>query len=410
MKKNFTGTKSGAFEGFTRRDFFKFAVVGAFGSALAVPVSGQRAMDKNTGEMLVYIGTYTSGKSRSEGIYIYKLNLETGALKPFKTVRQVVEPSFLTIDKERKYLFAVNETLEYEGKKSGAVSAFAIDGKTGDLRFLNKQPSLGGAPCHLSVSENGRFVLVANYMGGNVSIFPVEADGRLGAAVDLIQHSGSSVNKERQEAAHAHSVILDKDNRFAYVSDLGIDKIMIYRFDAEKGKLETNAPQAFYQTKAGAGPRHFTFHPNGKFAFLINELDSTVSSLACGENGALKEIQTLSTLPANFSGRSFCADVHVSPDGRFLYGSNRGHDSIAVYRIDSETGKLELIQHTPTGGKTPRNFAIDPTGKFLLAANQNSDSVVTFRIDEQTGKLQPTGHKASVPTPVCLKLIPSFSS
>lgn len=396
---------------FNRREFL--TAIGGAGAAFSLAgwAASQTTKNEKTKEMLVYIGTYTSGKSRGKGIYVYKFNTENGALSPYKIVANVVDPSFLAIDKNRKYLYAVNETVEYEGKKSGAVSAFAIDRKNGDLRFLNKQPSLGGAPCHITVSDNGKFVLVANYLGGNVSVFPIENGGNLGAPIGLQQHRGSGVNRQRQESAHAHSIILDNNNRFAFASDLGIDKIMIYSFDDGDGKLEPNAAQAFYQTKAGAGPRHFKFHPDGKFAFVVNELDATVTSLEYDDKrGTLKEIQTVSTLPADFSGASSCADVHVSPDGKFLYGSNRGHDSIAAYKIDEKTGRLEFIEHTPTQGRTPRNFAIDPAGKFLLAANQNSDSIVTFRIDEETGKLQPTGNKAIVPSPVCLKLIPDFSA
>jgi len=395
---------------FTRRDFLKTAALGTLGLTLAESVYGQQSDNKNSKEMLVYIGTYTSGKSKSEGIYIYKLNLASGALESYKTVKNVVEPSFLAIDKSKKYLYAVNETVEYEGKQSGAVSAFAINQKTGDLEFLNKQPSLGGAPCHVSVSDNGKFVLVANYVGGNVAVFPVGKDGKLGASIDLEQHSGSGANKERQEAAHAHSIMLDENNRFVFANDLGIDKVMIYEFDKQSGKLKPNSAQPFYQTKAGAGPRHFKFHPNEKFAFVINELDMTISSLAYNaKQGMLKEIQIVPTLPADFSGANTCADIHVAPNGKFLYGSNRGHDSIVSYRIDEKTGKLEYVEHTSTGGKTPRNFAIDPDGQFLLAANQNSDSIVVFRIDEKSGKLEPTGKTAQVPSPVCLKLISTFS-
>ncbi len=395
---------------FTRRDFLKTAALGTLGLTLAESVYGQQSDNKNSKEMLVYIGTYTSGKSKSEGIYIYKLNLASGALESYKTVKNVVEPSFLAIDKSKKYLYAVNETVEYEGKQSGAVSAFAINQKTGDLEFLNKQPSLGGAPCHVSVSDNGKFVLVANYVGGNVAVFPVGKDGKLGASIDLEQHSGSGANKERQEAAHAHSIMPDENNRFVFANDLGIDKVMIYEFDKQSGKLKPNSAQPFYQTKAGAGPRHFKFHPNEKFAFVINELDMTISSLAYNaKQGMLKEIQIVPTLPADFSGANTCADIHVAPNGKFLYGSNRGHDSIVSYRIDEKTGKLEYVEHTSTGGKTPRNFAIDPDGQFLLAANQNSDSIVVFRIDEKSGKLEPTGNTAQVPSPVCLKLISTFS-
>lgn len=391
----------------TRREFL--AACGVAGLTMSL---GGLANSQNAGrarELLVYIGTYTSGESKSEGIYICKLNPDSGALSLYRTVRGVEEPSFLAIDKGRKSLYAVNETVEYQGQKSGAVSAFAIDRKTGDLRFLNKQPSLGGAPCHVSVSDSGKFVLVANYLGGNAAVFPVEKDGRLGAAIDIEQHSVSGPNKERQKPPHAHSIVLDGKNRFAFVNDLGLDKVMIYRFDAKSGKLEPNAAQPFYETRPGAGPRHFKFHPNGKLAFVINELDMTVSSLAYDpKQGSLKEVHTLSTLPAGFSGANSCADIHVSPDGAFLYGSNRGHDSIVSYRIDDRTGKLEPIEHVPTRGKTPRNFAVDPTGKFLLVANQKSDSVVVFRIDGRSGELRPTGNKISVPSPVCLKLVPMW--
>lgn len=360
--------------------------------------------------MLVYIGTYTSGKGRSEGIYICRLDLETGELKPYKTVKNVVEPSYLTIDKDRKYLYAVNETVEFEGRQSGAVSAFAINQRTGDLEFLNQQPSLGGAPCHLSTSGNGKFVLAANYLGGSVAVFPVEANGRLGAFVDLKQHSGSGANKKRQEAAHAHSINLDDKNRFAAACDLGVDKIFVYEFDARRGKLTPNASQPFFQTRAGAGPRHLTFHQNEKTAFVINELNSTVTALAFNAtNGTLAEIQTISTLPADFKNANTCADIHIAPNGKFLYASNRGHHSLVSYRIDEKSGTLEYLEHTPTQGRTPRSFAIDPTGKFLLAANQNSSSITVFRLDEQTGKLSATGKPTPVPSPVCLKLIPFFT-
>jgi 6-phosphogluconolactonase len=362
--------------------------------------------------MLVYVGTYTNA-GKSEGIYIFGFDPETGRLSARRTVKNVVEPSFLTIDQNRKYLYAVNELVEYDGKQNnGAVSAFAIDQKNGDLRFLNKQPSLGGAPCFITTSKNGKFVLVANYVGGNVSVYPIEKDGRLGVSVDLAQHAAATgPNKDRQEAPHAHSITLDRGNRYAFAADLGIDRLMIYEFGARTGKLKPNPSQPFFQSKPGAGPRHFSFHPNGKLAFLINELDLSVTALAYNEkNGTLKEIQTVPTLPAGASAAgATCADVHVSPDGKYLYGSNRGHNSLVSYRIDEQTGRLEYVEHVSAGIKKPRNFAIDPTGKFLLAANQDSDSIVVFRRDEKTGKLKPTGVKAEVPTPVCLKFIPSFN-
>lgn len=359
-------------------------------------------------EFLLYVGTYTTD-TRSKGIYIYRFSTKDGSLRLHKTVGNVVDPSFLAIDDRNRYLYAVNETLEYEGKKSGAVSSFAIDQKTGGLTFLNKQPSMGGAPCHISITKDRRFALVANYVGGNLSVFPIEPSGKLKPASDLEQHTGTGPNKERQESAHAHSINLDRNNRFAAACDLGTDKVFIYKFDEQKGKLTANPSQPFFQTKPGAGPRHLAFHPNGNLAFVINELDSTVTSLAYDPaRGTLKDVQTLSTLPPDWSGENSCAEIVVSPDGNFLYGSNRGYDTIVCYRIDQRSGKLNVIEQTSTGGKVPRNFTIDPTGRYLLAANQKSDNIVTFAIDRSSGKLRATGNNADVPAPVCLRLIPAF--
>ncbi len=395
---------------FTRRDFVKISGIGLTGMLSArvtnaeTSVNNESKMMGKSKEMLVYVGTYTS-PGKSKGIYIYRLNAETGALSPYKIVENVVEPSFLAIDKKRRYLYAVNETETYEGAKSGAVSAFAIK-DDGDLQFLNKIPSLGGAPCYITVSDNEKFVLLANYVGGSAAVFPIEKDGRIGASTSIVQHSGTGANKKRQESAHAHSINLDHKNRFAYVCDLGTDKVMIYEFDEKHGKLTPNPAQAFFQTKAGAGPRHFIFHPNHKFAFVINELDSTIISLAYeSKDGTLKEIQTLSALPNDYSGVSYCADVHVSPNGKFLYGSNRGHDSLVTYKIDEQNGSLELVGFTPTGGKYPRNFGIEPNGNFLLAANQNSDSITTFKLNQTTGMPEIIAQKTPIPNPVCLKFI-----
>jgi 6-phosphogluconolactonase len=356
---------------------------------------------------MLYVGTYTTGKS--EGIYLYRMNASTGELRHTGTVAGVVNPSFLAIAPQRRHLFAVNEVTEFNGKRSGAVTAFSIDQATGGLALLNQQPSLGEAPCYIEVDRTGKFVLVANYGGGNISVLPVRRDGRLGESTAFVQHQGSGPNAERQEGPHAHCIILDRLNRYAFAVDLGVDKIMIYCFDPIKGKLAANSPPAI-SVKAGAGPRHLIFHPSGRYAYVINELDSTLTAFAYdGRRGALSAIETTSTLPASFSGVNSCADVHVSPSGKFLYGSNRGHDSIVIFSIDPGTGKLRYVDHQPTGGKTPRNFAVDPTGAYLLAANQNSDSITVFRIDQRRGSLMPTGHKADVPSPVNLKLIPSFA-
>jgi 6-phosphogluconolactonase len=332
------------------------------------------------------------------------MNMSTGELTHFNTVKGVVDPSFLAIDRHRRRLYAVNEVEQFAGKPSGALSAFSIDQQSGNLSLLNQQPTLGGAPCHLIVDKTGRFVLVANYTGGNISIFPIKPNGRLGVATDMVQHHGSSVNKERQEGPHAHCIELDNSNRYAFAVDLGLDKVMIYKFDAKNGKL---APNTDVQLKPGDGPRHLTFHPNGRYAYVINELTNTVTAFTYSKaTGTLKETQTVSTLPKDFSGANTTAELSVSPSGRFLYGSNRGHDSIVGFAIDQSTGQLTFIEHVPTQGKTPRHFTIDPTGTFLLVANKDSDTIVSLRINPATGRLDSTGHMAQVPTPVCLVLVP----
>jgi 6-phosphogluconolactonase len=352
----------------------------------------------------VYVGTYTH--STSEGIYRLMLDPASGALTPAGVTANVIHPSFLAFTPDYRFLFAANETTEHHGEPTGAVSAFAVDPHSGDLTFLNQQPSHGEAPCHLDVDDTGRYLLAANYGTGSISAFPIGADGQLGAASDIVQHEGGSINPNRQQGPHAHSITVDPHNRFAFVADLGMDKVMIYRLDLEAGELIPNDPPSVSVT-AGHGPRHFDFHPNGRYAYLINEIGSTMTAFAYdGERGSLQELETVSTLPTGFSGNNSTADVHVHPNGRFLYGSNRGHNSIVIYAIDEATGKLSLVGHESTQGETPRNFAIDPTGTLLLAANQRTDNIITFRIDQSTGKLTSTGHSASVPMPVCLKMIP----
>ncbi len=374
------------------------------GIALSLPVAAQNSSKQKSKDLLLYVGTYTRGKS--EGIYVYRMSLASGELKHAATVKGISNPSFLAIDPARKFLYAVNESSQFAGRKGGGLTAFAIDQKTGDLRKLNEQPS-PGVPCHVSIHPSGKFVLAANYGGGNVVIYPVNADGGLGEASDVAQHTGKGADPKRQDGPHAHCIMLDAAGRYAFAPDLGIDRVMVYKVDAKNGKF---IPNGFAATKPGAGPRHFDFHPTGKFAYVINELDSTMVAFAYDKaKGELKESQTVSTLPADFKGTSYCADVHVHPSGKFVYGSNRGHDSIVAFAIDQATGKLTLIGHESTGGKWPRNFGIDPTGAFLLAANQNTDNVVAFRIDQTTGKLTATGQATEIPTPVCLKFIPAFS-
>jgi len=353
--------------------------------------------------VLVYIGTYTRGQS--EGIYVCRMDPSSGALGFASKAAEVDNPSFLALHPHKPYLYAVTEVGESAGRPSGVVTAFAADAKTGELTFLNEQPSHGPGPCYLSVDKTGTFVLVANYGGGSLAVLPIQDDGQLGSATDFVQHRGSSVDPRRQRTPHAHCIILDPSNRYAFAVDLGLDKIMIYELDLNHGKLTPNR-EPWVQVKAGAGPRHLTFHPNGTYAYVLNELDSTLTAFTYDDTrGTLREAQTISTLPEGFKGTNHCADLHVSPSGRFVYGSNRGHDSIVVFAVDEDTGELTYVDHEPTQGREPRSFVIDPHGTFLLAANQHSDTIVTFRVDQQTGRLISTGRVAEVPTPVCLKML-----
>lgn len=347
-----------------------------------------------------YIGTYTNGGS--QGIYRSTLDLETGQCSKPILAAKTENPSFLAIHSEGKHLYAVNEIGKYKGKLSGSVSAFAIE-QNGDLRFLNAQPSLGAAPCHLVLDGTGKHVLVANYSGGNVASLPLKK-GKLGEASSMVQHTGASVNKSRQEQPHAHSINVSPDNKRAFVADLGLDKVLIYDFDANTGQLGKQAVTAGLLAP-GAGPRHVAIH--GDHLYVINEIHSTLTLLRYAQDeGTLTRIQTLSTLPGSFHGTSHTADVQLSPDRRFVYGSNRGHDSIAVFKIVDSSGALALVEIEPTQGKSPRNFAIDPSGKFLLAENQGSNTIVVFRIDPQTGALDPLEHQLRVPSPVCVKFLP----
>lgn len=392
----------------TRREFLQAAGSGTMGLVLSGARADAAPRARRPRELLVYVGTYTT--RGSEGIYLYRLQLATGELRRAGVTAGVVNPSYLALDRGRRRLYAVEEVTEYDGRPTGAVSAFAVERGTGAPRFLNRRPSAGGAPCYVTADGAGRFVLVANYVGGSVAVLSVGDDGRLGEAVDVKQFEGASgVNRERQEAPHAHCVLLEGGGRHAYACDLGTDKVMVFRFDARRGRLAP-APAPWARVKPGAGPRHLAFHPRAPFAYVMNELDNTVTAFAHDPaRGALREAQTVPALPEGFAGANTGADIHVAPGGRFLYCSNRGHDSIAAYKIDARAGTLTLVAHEPTRGRTPRNFAIDPTGTYLLAANQDSDSIVTFRLDPATGRLGFTGHAAEVPSPVCLKLAAPFA-
>jgi 6-phosphogluconolactonase len=353
------------------------------------------------GRIFAYVGTYT--RKGSEGIYVYAFDPASGNLASIGVTTEIENPTFLTIDPQKRHLYAVSEVGAVHEAPSGAVYAYAIDPQTGKLGYLNYALTGGTGPCHVCVDQTGQAVLAANYGSGSACVLPIQSDGRLDKATDVVQHYGSSIDLRRQQGPHAHSVTLSPDNRFAFVADLGIDKVMIYQLDPTSGKLTPNEP-LWAPAEAGAGPRHMAFHPSGDYAYVINELDSTLSAFAYDKTrGSLQALQTESTLPQGFAGSNTCADVHVAPSGRFVYGSNRGHDSIVTFEIDGNTGKLSHVGHEPTQGKAPRNFAISPTGTYLLAANQDTNTIVTFRLGQQSGQLTPTGHITEVPAPVCIQ-------
>ncbi|HEY1859893.1 MAG TPA: lactonase family protein [Gemmataceae bacterium] len=355
-------------------------------------------------KLWVYVGTYTGGKSK--GIYRLEMDPATGKLTGRELVAETPNPTFLAIHPNKHFLYAVNEIGNFKDKKSGAISAYAIDAKTGGLTLLNQQPTGGDGPCHLVLGKEGKHVLAANYGGGSTCVVPIGADGKLGEGTDFVQHKGSSVNKQRQEGPHAHCVDFDAANHFAFVCDLGLDKVLVFKYDAANGKLTPNDPPSA-SLKGGAGPRHIAFHPNGHFAYVNNEIDSTVTAMSYNaDHGALKSLQTLSTLPKEFTGGNSTAEVEVHPSGKFVYVSNRGHNSIAIFTVDAKTGELTAAGHQAKGIKTPRNFAIEPSGTHMIVANQDGDSLVVFRIDAKTGELAPTGIEAEVPAPVCVTFIP----
>ncbi len=350
-------------------------------------------------EQPVYFGTYTGAKSK--GIYVSRLDPATGRLSAPELAAETTNPSFLAIHPGERFIYAVGEVDDGQGKGNGVVSAFAIEAKTGKLTLLNQQSSGGGGPCHLAVDAKGKCVLTANYGAGSLAVLPIRADGSLGAPTTTIQHTGSSVNPQRQAGPHAHFICPSPDNRFALACDLGLDRVIAYHLDAKVPKL-TSANAGFATVAPGAGPRHLTFSPDGQFVYVINEMISSITAFRySARTAAMTEVQTISTLPKDSSTTSYCAEIAMHPTGKFLYGSNRGHDSIAVFAVDQKSGKLTSLEHPSTQGRTPRHFAIDPTGRWLLAENQASDSVVVFSIDVVTGKLKPTGQTLPVGSPVC---------
>ncbi len=359
--------------------------------------------DDPPSKMLAFFGSYS--KPGSQGITVCELDLSSGQLKPLSSSDAVRNPSFLALHPSGLYLYAVGEVGSVNGTPGGAVAAFRVGGPTGKLTFLNQQSSRGGGPCYVAVDATGKNALVANYGGGSIASLPIDGYGKLAEASAFIQHEGSSVNESRQKAPHAHSILPSPDNRFVMAADLGCDKLFVYRFDANAGSLTPHEP-AYAELKPGAGPRHFDFHPNGQFVYVINELDLTVTAFRYdADAGRLEEIHTLSTLPGEIQPGYSCAQIRVHPSGKFLYGSNRGHDTIAIFSIDPESGKLTAEGHEPTQGKTPRNFNIDPTGQFLIACNQNSDNVVVFKIDPENGKLSATGTPLQLVAPVCVQFL-----
>ena len=380
--------------------------LGLFLGCVSQPHAASGVSSRNSKEVLVYFGTYTGGKSK--GIYVARFNPANGKLGAPELAAETVSPSFLAVDPGRRFLYAANEIDKFNGKPGGAVAAFSIDPGTGKLVLLNQQPSGGGGPCHLVVDNTGGNVLVANYGGGSIEVIPVRSGGRLGEPTTFIQHRGTSLNPQRQEGPHAHFITTDAANRFVLACDLGLDKVLVYRFNAAHGSLVPNDPPGA-SVEPGSGPRHLALHANGRFAYVINEMACTLTAFAYdAEKGALKELQTVSTLPDGETAKPnySTAEVEVHPNGKFLYGSNRGHNSIVVFAIDENTGKLAYLENVATQGKTPRSFGIDPTGKYLLAANQDSENVVVFHLDPATGRLTPTGQTIEVGAPVCVLFVP----
>ena len=362
--------------------------------AAGLPLFAQAPKQPPKTEWIAWIGTYTNAKSKSQGIYAYRWIPGEHKFTSLGLAAETVSPSFVAVHPNQQYLYAVNEV------STGGLSAFKIDPASGQLKFLNKVSSKGADPCHLAVERGGRWVYVANYSSGSVAAFPIQSDGSLGEASAFAQHSGSSVNPQRQKGPHAHDTVLSPDNRFVLVADLGLDQILAYPIEADSGGMNVRDP-IVNKMAAGSGPRHLVFRPDGKFVYVLSEMGCTVTSYKYSPQRALfEDPQAVSTLPEGYTGNKSGAEIAIR--GNFLYASNRGHDSIATFRIDPASGHLSAAGHTATQGKTPRNFAIDPTGGYLIAANQDSDNVVLFRLDGRTGGLTPTGEVWNVGAPVCV--------
>lgn len=367
-------------------------------AGLAWESVGQSA---NAQERLVFISAFAAGEEGA--IHAYRLDLETGKLKLVQRTTGVENPFYLAVSPDQKYLYSIHAK-QFGGKEHEQIAAFALDGGSGRLKLLNRQSARGTAACYLDVDATGRTVLVANYSSGSVAALPVSEDGSLGKASSFMQHAGASVDPARQKEPHAHCFVVSPNNQFAYAADLGLDQVLSYRLDAARSKLSPNR-QPFVRTPPGAGPRHLTFHPSGKHLYVINELGNSVTLFDHdGNSGMLIERQTISTVPKDFSGKSYCADLKITPDGRFLFGTNRGHDSIAAYRLGQD-GRLTLIDIAPSLGKGPQNLAITADGKLLLCANLPASNVAVFRIDQKTGRLTSVGAPVSMPSPSCIRVL-----
>ncbi|MFH5884279.1 lactonase family protein [Halalkalibaculum sp. DA3122] len=370
-------------------------------SSLFVLNCSQQQEASEAQEFYLFVGTYTG--EGSEGIYLYRFNSSEGSVSPLIETARVENPSYLAISPDHTNLYAVNEM---GGAAPDSISSFYFDKETGDLRLINKQSSEGGGPCYVSVDRTGKAVFAGNYSGGSLAMLPVREDGGLREAKAAIQHTGSSVNESRQQRPHVHCTYISPDNRRLFVNDLGTDQVVGYAFDDEQVVLE-ETPSSVYEADPGAGPRHLTFHPSGEYAYLVNELNGTVVAFEYTDDGRLETRQTLSTLPEEYEGAISGADIHVSPDGKYLYVSNREDlNNIVIYAIDQGDGTLRKAGSHSSGGVHPRNFVIDPTGAFLLVANRHTDNIVVFRRNRETGLITPTGTELEVSQPVCLKMIP----
>ncbi|MCG2587130.1 lactonase family protein [Rhodohalobacter sulfatireducens] len=360
-------------------------------------VNGNQPETNN--DYYLFVGTYTG--EGSEGIYLYKFNAEDGTSTPVDTVSSS-NPSYLALSPDHSFLYAVNEEAD---SADASVSAFSFDKENGEISFLNKQSSRGGAPCYVSTDQTGNAVFVGNYLGGSLAAFPIRDDGSLAESTSAIVHEGSSVNERRQNSPHVHCTIISPDNNMLFVTDLGTDTVTGYAFDSESMTLQ-NEPSIVFETEPGAGPRHLTFHPNGEYAYLVNELSGTVVTFSY-DGESLEELQTISTLPENYEGRFSGADIHVSADGSFLYASNREDlNNIVIYSIDQDSGLLEKVGEQSSGGAHPRNFMIDPTGNYLLVANRNTDNIVVFERDRESGLITPADIEINVSQPVSLQMVP----